>query len=741
MNLNQIIVMTSRNYLLPYFIITLLIILCTHFNNEILSSKLFKSENIQKIIKISLLKAYANNDKSDSDSLSSLETVSMGSSIKDSLSISDSSDISESKSISSIDSAPLNERFKLLDFAKTLVKSKSTPNISNPQTKNKGIKNRFLKFFKKGNKNSKYNQPQGNISNSLEKQTELPESKKESEDTDDEDDDSDEESNRAALPPNPNMENIKSSDFQAYDVGIMQVYLESQVVSSDSQISKSKEILQNNKELYKAIKRSYSDQSKFSRCEESLLENILLTSIQLYMAKSYCEMAIIKITNEAGFCRNRCKIIHSKECKACRKAFKRKDQCKSISNRVDHMLSILERIIKSCLIKNYSQSPYLDSFKFYKTLTPFKCTREQYLILKGKLETKIFILSLKISYVNNVVRQKYVCSICTREECLNCASMAYCSQCPGLEDISSCSNCLAAQNLQSSLMLERNQLIKDFRRLHKKILSCENYLALTSGQGYITVDVPTESEVGKILEEKVNLVLARYLSFQTGHTHAKKNSDFEGIKPKQRLYRSLPDSIKNAILSGVKLKTPSHQKVETPEVPTQLSEAFSKHKRKREEKHGSQSYDDYMLSSSPAMESTEEERKAAVMLFENGICTYLMIYLLNQELRNCNDEIETKSNQHTGCEHCISDGCRKKRCSNFPEMMSLILKRENLVKELQRCNQLGFVSQTELKAKIDELKNSGLLSNTPSDATGVQAESNEEPGDDEDGSGAEITRL
>ncbi|OII71222.1 uncharacterized protein cubi_01697 [Cryptosporidium ubiquitum] len=745
--------MISNNYSLKYFITVLFIILYAHLNDELQSSKPLISKNIQSIAQISLLKAYANSDKSDSNSVKSFETVSMGSSYKNDLSVSDSSDRSDLQSISSSDSRSEDERFKLLGFARNLVKSKSSPDVSSTHTKSRGIKGRLLNLFKK-RKNPGGGFSQENIlggeTNQFQNRQIESQLKKGRKDLEDTGEDDNEENDQEVLPPNPNIENIVSADFQGYDAGIMQIYLESQVASSDSQITKSKEILQNNKELYRSIKKSYNEQIKAFKCDEYLLENIFVISNQIYVAKSYCQMAVIKITNETGFCRNRCRILHSKECKTCRKAFNRKDKCKSISNTVDHMIGVLEKMVKGCLINNFTQLERLDAFKLYKNLTPFKCTKNQYQVLKGKLETKLFILSLKVSYVNNVVRQKYVCSSCTREECMSCTSMAYCPQCPGLEDISSCSNCLAAQNLQSSLMLERNQLIKDYRRLYSKLLSCESFLALTGSRDFITADIPTESQVGKYLEERVNSICSRYLPFySTGHTHHKKSAEPEGLKARQPYYRSLPDDIKNAILNGVKLKTPTHQKVEIPQLPTQLGEAFKKYKKRKEEKYGSQGFEEYIIRSSPVMESTDEERKAAVLLFERGICTYLMINLLNQELRNCNAEIDLKSSQHSGCENCISDGCRKKKCNNFPEIMGLILKRENLAKEVQRCNNLGFISQSELKARIDELKNSGLLPQSTSSevVTVAQTETNEldfnENADEgeEDDENDEITRL
>ncbi|OLQ16101.1 hypothetical protein ChUKH1_17640 [Cryptosporidium hominis] len=701
-----------------YLIVIFFIILCENIDDKLLSSKLSLSKNFQSITRVSLLKAAANYDSSDSGSVDSLDTISLGSDNKDVLSISSSSDQSDSSSVASDDFKSKHKKKKLFGITENLFKSKSSPEISSPSTK-KGLKSQLLKMFKRRNKGGKNGKSQENIASSEEelrnKKYSSSEDLKKEVDTDDEDDDEEE---AVQKPPNPNLEKISEGDNLKFDTGIMQLYLESQVVSSDSQINKAKEILQNNKEVYKTVKKEHNRQIKDSKCKETLLESVFILSNQIYLAKSFCQMAAIKITNETGFCRNRCRIISSKSCKTCKKAFGRKEKCKAISNTIDNMFSVLERIIKNCLIKNSVQMEDLSAFILYKSHTPYKCTKEQYRILKGKLEAKAYQIALKVSIINNVVKQKNICNSCTRQECLSCTSMAYCPQCPGLEDLSSCSNCLAAQNLQSTLILERNQLIKEARRIFSKILSCESFLALTSKETYNIMDAPTESEVGKILEEKINLVLSRFLAHSImDHSHFKADG-----AEKTKTYQKLPDDIKNAILSGVKLKTSSQQKIPYEQYPTQLSEAFKKHK-KRKEKYGP-SGSEYKIPSIPPPESTDEEKKLAIMLFENGICTYLMIILLNQELRNCNAEIDNKSSQHDGCENCRFDGCRMKRCSNIPEIRSLIIKRENLSEQIQRCNELGFVSQAELKAKIDEMKNSGLLSaGTTSGATSSSATS------------------
>ncbi|TRY51702.1 putative Secreted Protein [Cryptosporidium tyzzeri] len=742
-----------------YLIVIFFIILCENIDDKLLSSKLSLSKNFQSITLVSLLKATANYDRSDSGSLNSFDTVSLGSDSKDTLSISDSSDQSDSSSVASVELKSKNKKKKLFGFSGNLFKSKSSPEISSPSAK-KGLKSQLLNMFKKKNKGGKHGKSLEDITSSEEelrnKKYSSSEGLKKEVDTDDEDD---EEEEAVQKPLNPNLEKISESDNLSFDLGIMQLYLESQVVSSNSQINKAKEILQINKEIYRTVRKEHNRQMKDSKCKESLLESVFTLSNQIYLAKSFCQMASIKITNETGFCRNRCRIINSKSCKTCKEAFGRKEKCKAISNTIDSMFIILEKIIKNCLIKNSVQMEDLSAFILYKSHTPYKCTKEQYRILKGKLEAKAYQIALKVSIINNIVKQKNICNSCTRQECLSCTSMAYCSQCPGLEDLSSCSNCLAAQNLQSTLILERNQLIKEGRRIFSKILSCESFLALTSKETYNIMEPPTESEVGKILEEKVNLVLSRYLAHSIlGHSHFKPD-----VAERSKTYQKLPADIKNAILSGVKLKAPSKQKAIRDQSPTQLSEAFNKHK-KRKEKYGI-SGGEYKIPSMPPPESTDEEKKLAIALFERGICTYLMIILLNQELRSCNIEIDDRSSQHDGCENCRLDGCRMKRCSNFPEIRSLIMKRESLSEQIQRCNEYGFISQTELKAKIDEIKNSGLLSvgttsgatsssatsssATSSGTTVAQVEKEPEEDEDEDGDGNEdgenekdeITRL
>ncbi|EAK88203.1 signal peptide containing protein [Cryptosporidium parvum Iowa II] len=701
-----------------YLVVIFFTILCENIDEKLLSSKLSLSKNFQSITLVSLLKATANYDSSDSGSLSSYDTVSLGSDSKDSLSISDSSDQTDSSSVLSVEFKPKHKKKKLFGFSGNLFKSKSSPEISSIGAK-KGLKSQLFGMFKRKNKGGKHGKTQENIASSEEELRNKKHSSsaglKKEDDTDDEDD---EEEEAVQKPPNPNLEKISESDNLPFDLGIMQLYLESQVVSSDSQINKAKEILQNNKEVYRTIKKEHNRQMKDSKCKETLLESVFILSNQIYMAKSFCQMASIKITNETGFCRNRCRIISSKSCKTCKEAFGRKEKCKTISNTIDDMFSILEKIIKNCLVKNSLQMENLSAFILYKSHIPYKCTKEQYQILKGKLEAKVYQIALKVSIINNVVKQKNICNSCTRQECLSCTSMAYCSQCPGLEDLSSCSSCLAAQNLQSTLILERNQLIKEARRIFSKILSCESFLALTSKETYNIMDAPTESEVGRILEEKINSILSRFLAHSImGHSHFKAD-----VAEKTKTYQKLPDDIKNAILSGVKLKASSQQKIKYEKDHTQLSEAFKKHK-KRKEKYGI-SGSEYKIPSIPPPESTDEEKRLAIMLFEGGICTYLMIILLNQELRNCNIEIDNKSSQHNGCENCRLDGCRMKRCSNIPEIRALIMKREGLSEQIQRCNELGFVSQAELRAKIDEMKNSGLLSvGTTSGATSSSATS------------------
>ncbi|KAK9172387.1 putative Secreted Protein [Cryptosporidium meleagridis] len=754
--------MIGHNLWLNLFVI--FIILYENIDDKLLSSKLSLLKNFQTITQVSLLKATGNYDNSDSGSLSSYDTISIGSQNKYTSSISDSSDQSDSSSLASNDLKPRQKKKGLFGFTGNLFKSKSSPDISSPSTR-KGIRSQLQKIFKKKSKGVKNVKSQESVASSEEelknkKYSSLDQLKKEV-DTGDEED---EEEEAVQTPPNPNLEKISEGEHSAFDSGIMQLYLESQVVSSDSQINKAKEILQNNKEVYKATKKEYNRQLKDSKCKESLLESVFSLSNQIYLAKSFCQMAVIKITNETGFCRNRCRIINSKSCKTCKEAFGRKEKCRAISSTIDHMFDIFEKIIKSCLIKNSIQTGDTSSFILYKSHTPYKCTREQYRTLIGKFEAKVFQIALKASIINNIVKQKKICNNCTRQECLSCTSMAYCTQCPGLEDLFSCSNCLAAQNLQSTLILERNQMIKEARKIFSKTLSCESYLALTSKETYNTMDAPSESEVGKILEEKVNAVLSHYLPHSImSHAHYKADH-----AERTKTYQKLPDDIKSAILSGVKLKTSVQEKITYEQDPTQLSEAFKKHKKRKYGPSGGE----YKIPSRPPVESTDEEKRLAISLFENGICTYLMIILLNQELKNCNSEMDKRSLQHDGCENCRFDGCRMKKCSNIPEIRALVKKREDLSEQIQKCNELGFVSQAELKAKIDEIKKSGLLGagttssgTTSSGATSSSAASSgltvaqvekepEEDGDgdrDEDGSGDrnedgedggdEITRL
>ncbi|KAJ1608424.1 signal peptide containing protein [Cryptosporidium canis] len=708
---------------LKHFVIVCVAIFCTHLSYDLLSGA-SSAKGVERVVQVSFLKASSGDGMSDTDSLASFQTVSMGSSDKYSVSSYDS-DKMDTQSISSADSTSSIKKPKI-PLIGAIRKSLSSPHIF-PGCKGKGIKSRFTALFKK--RKSKAESAREGVVESAEPQSSQPEPaeqqaervpdeerpQQQQQEEDENEDDEDKEPENPT-PPNPRLDQIFADGASGYDAGIMQLYLETQVSTTDSQILKSKEILANTKELYKSVRKGYSGQSKSEMCPETMIETIFVALNQLFMASSYCEMASIKIMNEVGFCRNRCKILNSKSCKTCRSAFNRKDKCKAITNKAKTMADILEKILKGCAVKNTVRGTHLEGLKLYKSLTPFKCSEEQYMKLRGKFEAKLYSISLKVSYVNSIIKLKNSCSSCVREECMSCKSMSQCPQCPGIEDIFACSNCLAAQNLQGTHILARNKQVQEARRIYSKLLSCESYLAILKGD-FTEAEVPTESEVGKLLEQKIQYILTRYLSFTLHGQGQEREQITEGTRGKQ--YRLLPQEIKEAILRGAPLKTPDHQRPEEETLPTQLSEAYKKMQKKKEK--GLYRDGVYEIPQRTEVESTDEERSLAVLLFERGICTYLMIQLLEGELGRCNSEIEEKSNQHSGCEHCIMDGCRKKRCSNIPELKTLILKRESITAAIAKCNSLGFVSQSELKAKIEELKSSGVISPVASSSGVVPA--------------------
>ncbi|KAJ1604586.1 signal peptide containing protein [Cryptosporidium canis] len=724
---------------LKHFAIVCIAIFCTHLSYDLLSGA-FSAKSVERVVQVSFLKASSGDGKSDTDSVASFQTVSMESS--DGYSVSSyNSDKTDTQSISSADSTNGIKKPKI-PLIGTISKSLSSPNIlSGGKGKGKGIRSRFTSLFKKKKPKAENAhegvvesaEPQSNQSEPTEQQAErVPKERPQQQEEDENENDEDKELENPT-PPNPRLDQIFGEGANGYDAGIMQLYLETQVSTTDSQILKSMEILANTKELYKSIRKGYSGQSKLEMCPETMIETIFVALNQLFMASSYCEMAIIKITNEVGFCRNRCKILNSKGCKTCRSAFNRKDKCKAITNKAKAMTNLLERILIGCAVKNTAQGTHLEGLKLYKSLTPLKCTEEQYMKLRGKFEAKLFLISLKVSYVNNITKLKNSCNSCVREECMSCKSMSQCPQCPGIEDIFACSNCLAAQNLQGIQLLQRNKLVQEARRINSKLLSCESYLAILNGE-FLEVEMLTESEVGKLLEQKIQNILSRYLSFTLHGQGHEKEQFTEGTRG--RPYRLLPPEIKEAILSGVPLKTPDQQRPKKEALPTQLSEAYDKMQKKKEK--GPYKDGVYEIPQRTEVESTDEERSLAVLLFEKGICTYLMLKLLEGELSRCNSEIEEKSNQHSGCEHCILDGCRKKICSNIPELKTLILKRESINATIVKCNSLGFASHSELKAKIEELKSSGAISPTASSSGIVSApEESADLGPDKEGKGTD----
>ncbi|KAF7456567.1 signal peptide containing protein [Cryptosporidium felis] len=673
-------------------------------------------KKIQRLINVSLIKASNKNDETDSNK--SFSSISEESAFK----VSVSDDTSDSSSINTDDQkAPKSKPMQKKLF------SKSLPNLHTT-----GLGSRIRGIFRRKNKKKTHDRR-----GSEEAGTWEPEPGPSQENVGEGQADSDIQSPEIDTPPNPTLEKFGSADSSNYDLGIMTMYLESQVSSANSRIIKSQEILLQSKQIYRDIKSRYTTQFKESTCEEGLLGAIFILYQQLSVSKTYCETASVKIENESGYCRRRCKILNSAPCRTCREAFKKKSTCKSITTKISGMQETLEVIIKNCLlIKEQSQSTGR-TFTYYSEVTPLKCTIEDLQRIIGKTEAKIFLLALKVSHINNLLKLKNVCNECVRKECMNCKSMSECPACPGLEDISACTECLAIQTLQSSHLLLRNELIREIKRLFYKAISCESYLALKSTT-YDKAPKPTEAGIGKKLEEKVNLILQKFDNY-SAHQHQVPEGA-EAASGSQR-YKTIHPDLKEAIITGVKLKTPTPTKYTPEKYPSQLSLTTSKI-RKRAEEVGATG-EEYQIPDKKPMESTPEERRLALLLFERGICTYLMLYMLEEQLKECNLKIKLLSSSHSGCEKCVSDGCRSKFCSNIPEVKAQIRERENISTSIADCLRMGFATQNDLKAKIEEIQNSGAIqqeiSSTSSDISGGQGPSQDE--DDSDPTQDEITRL
>lgn len=686
---------------LKHLVVVFSIILCTRLKDDISSSELLLSKNA---VQVSFLKAYARSDEDDIASVKSFGSASSGSSSGYSISSidSDKTDFSSIRSIDETDKQGGKRTNAAGNFFKGIFKATKGK-------KESGKPSKFARMFMKKSKGL----GAASSENILPPEATQGKYVQESDGDGEEEDDNDE--NRITKR-KPNLEKIISGDFTPYDQGVMQMYLESESASSDAMVSKSSDILKSSSEVLKTIRETYYIQIDQDMCTEELLATMIATATLIFSAKTYCDIGIIKSKNEAGFCRSRCKLLGSKGCKTCKKAFLRKEKCKQLSGRAEGKIYLLIKLLKNCIFKNSIREIKLDNLKFYKGLDPYRCKEEQYKVLKSKLESKLIILSLKISFVNYLSKLKQSCGECTKEGCASCQSTSSCPQCAGPYYVSSCMTCNAIQSLLSLQVVYRNEYIQKVRRALNKLLACESYMALIHGS-VVEVSSPSEHDIGKIIEEGSNKYMKRYMSHLLSDQTLQKLGKYDILQVEK--HRKLPEEIKSAILSGVQLKKTEHKKAPTSGKtgPTQLEETYKKVKKSYELSNK------YLALPRKSFEPTLEEANTAVVLFENGICTHLMIYLLEKELKECNDQIIERSSQHTGCEECIVDGCRKKRCNNYPEIKSLIVKREFINKEIVRCYSLGFLSQAKITENINRLRISGVLpdSTASTSSTGVAA--------------------
>ncbi|KAH7649819.1 hypothetical protein FG379_002957 [Cryptosporidium bovis] len=485
-----------------------------------------------------------------------------------------------------------------------------------------------------------------------------------------------------------------------YDVQLMNMYLESQSKSSEIDVKKSEGIIQNNKSSYKTIKSIFNELYDGEICSEELISLVLHVSVQLLLSKSYCRIAQNKMEGESTHCRKKCRVIKTRSCKLCQETFLKKDKCQRLTKKADGMLERLLKIILECSIR-LEVSKKTKLYRRFRDVTPLKCSQEDLNVIKGKLESKILTIVMYVLNMRNLNKLKVTCDLCKYSECFNCKSISSCPKCPGLDDISSCSTCQVTQTLISESIIKRNKEIDDIRKLTRRLESCESYLASKKGFGTKT-ERHTELDVSSHINEKVRGWLVT-LSLTTSDidTH-ESESEKDMIKKKALELRTLPDDMKKAIVSGeVKLRSPKPQQEQRrdPE-STQLSEVYTKITK-----------GDYGKRHRKDDTPTDKEKVIAILLFESGICTVLMKRMLEEQIKMINSRINELNSSHTGCENCLLDGCRKKRCPNIPNISSLIKKRNEISSKLTICNGMGYASKSELDAKMKEIVDSGILTN------------------------------
>ncbi|KAK6588983.1 hypothetical protein RS030_243649 [Cryptosporidium xiaoi] len=482
-----------------------------------------------------------------------------------------------------------------------------------------------------------------------------------------------------------------------YDVQLMNMYLESQSKSSEIDVKKSESIIQNNKSPYKTIKSIFSELYDGEICSEELIRQVLHVSVQLLLSKSYCRIAQNKMEGESTHCRKKCRVIKTKSCKLCQELFLKKDKCQRLTRKADAMVEKLLKILLECSIRLES-SRKTRIYRRFRDVTPLKCSQEDLNVIKGKLESKILSVVMYVLDMRNLNKLKVTCDLCKYSECFNCKTISSCPRCPGLEDIASCSTCQVTQTLISEAIIKRNNEIDDIRKLIRRLESCESYLA--SKKGYSTKTAKhTELDVSTYINEKVKeWLLTLSLTTSDIDTH-ESESEKDIVKRRALELRTLPVEMKRAIVSGeVKLRSTKPQEQKREEESTQLSEVY---KKVTKGAHGKRHKKDDTPS--------DKERVIAILLFENGICTVLMKRMLEEQIKIINAKIEELNSSHTGCEDCLLDGCRKKRCPNIPNINSLVKKRNEISSKLTLCNGMGYATKSELDAKMKEIIDSGIL--------------------------------
>ncbi|KAH8738486.1 signal peptide containing protein [Cryptosporidium ryanae] len=492
--------------------------------------------------------------------------------------------------------------------------------------------------------------------------------------------------------------NIQGDATQAqYDLKLMSMYLESQSRSSEMDIKKSEGIVKNNKSIYKTIKSKYSELYDGEICSDELIKEILLTTSQLFLSKSYCKIAKHKIDDEKGLCKKRCIITKRRACRLCKEIFLRKNKCQNLAKLVEKMLEKLLKILSECSIRYEMSRPSLIQRSF-KDVIPFKCTEEDLKIIRGKLESKVLSIVLLILNSKNLTKLKMSCNMCKHPECLSCKDVSSCPRCSELKDIPSCSTCQVVQILIGETIIKKNKEMLDIKKTFRKIESCETYLA--SKKGYnVKIEKHSDSEISSHVSSRIKETMM-LLSIDFGDTEAGESESYrEAVRRKGLEMRTLSEEMKRAIIGGKdKLKTPKRDEPRKELPSTPLSEVYGKLKKGDQKKRHDEDYD-----------PTDEEKAISVILFEEGICTTLMKRILEGQMKEVNEKIRQLSSSHLGCEHCLLDGCRKKRCSNVPNLSSLIKERNDISSKLTICNQMGYVSKQEVEKKIKDLVESGIL--------------------------------